>query len=154
MGKVVISRTSAIWRYYEFLESTRERPWNDNNLNLCAFVRRIVFGSISLAIKLIVVLVLVLAAVAVVGSMFFVVYWLVAHGWNWPGKDDVSCNFLGVGVVFWVLVIVVAGAFLGFYLSDTGKRWASSNKDGKQNLLLAWLRAKKEKVCPLIELKE
>lgn len=152
MDKVVISRTSAIWRYYEFLNSTRDTrgAWNHENLNLCVFFRRIVFWSIYLIVKLVFVLALVLIPV---GCMLIAVYWPIAHGWISPQGHNLA-GFVMVGASLWGLVVLVAGIVFGSYLYDAGKRRASNNKDGKQNLLLAWLRAKKQKVCPLIGLKE
>lgn len=152
MKKIEISRASAIWRYYEFLDSWRgsRSARDDKNLNLCTFVRRIAFWSIYLAVKLVFVLALVLFFI---GSMLIAVYWPIAHGWISP-QGHTLAGFVMVGTMLWGVVAVAAGIVFGSYFSEAVKRRASDNKDEKQNLLLAWLRAKKEKFCPLIEVKE
>lgn len=152
MKKIEISRTSAIWRYYEYLDFMRGSRCarDDKNLNLCIFVRRIAFWSIELAVKLVVILTMVLLAV---GSMFITVYWPIAHGFVSPQGNDLA-GFVMLGTICWGIIALVASIVFGDYLYGAGKKWASNDKGAKQSLLLAWLRAKKQKVCPLIEVKD
>lgn len=155
MDKVEISKSSAIWRYYRYLNCTQARiengkEWHDKNLNFCTFVRRIILWTIFFAIRF--VLISVLAALLVggiVGGAVFVVYWPIAHGWVLPAeKDGLSQILLLLGSIVWLLVAF--SSFVYLYVVVVGDR----TKPEKPNLLGAWIRAKKQKVCPLIELKD
>ena len=156
MDKVVISKSSAVWRYYEYLGGAQAHlagygSWNGQNLNLCTFVRRIFFWTIYFAFRFVALAAIVLFFV---GSAVFTVYWPIAHGWIWPAKGDASAVLLLFGCIFWGLVAISISIFLcTVFLADARYEYLGK-KERKPSLLSVWLRAKKEKVCPLIEFKD
>ncbi len=154
MDKIEISRSSAAWRYYQYLNYEQaslegRKYWDEKNLNLCAFVRRMFFWTIFFGFCFTFLFALILLAIS---SAVFTVYWPFAHGWVWPAKgEELFAALLTTGCVVWSVlgfVCLLAGIF--YVREVVGSRAAPEN----QGLFHAWLRAKKEKVCPLVELKE
>lgn len=161
MDKVEISKSSATWRYYEYLDDfqgrTNHKCWSTADLNLCTFVRRIVVWSLIVLLRFAFWAAAILFSVLFfVGSTVYTIYWPFAHGWIWP-THDTTRTILAVGCTLWGIVGFCAIVALAAFLLDVRERYLVQHPDQaerKPSLLGAWLRAKKEKVCPLIELKD
>lgn len=97
--------------------------------------------------------------------MGFMPYWWIRYGF--PVKNIPA--IFELGMVFWVIAVIIALIVTLKVISDS--RWWRARKERKRqrktyessndlyelssepqrlNLLWAWLRAKKQKVCPLI----
>ena len=159
MTELTISKSSRLGRYYNWLyyrwNGKRDvTHWHINNL--CQFVRRLVIMTI-----------LVVSAYAVlcgiVGWLLFcagyVIYWPFAHGWIMPPNKSFMGLVVRLGLGVWGFValvgIVVGIVALKERSEDRAWKRQAVNcyvKPPRQpNLVWAWLKAKKQKVCPLIK---
>lgn len=134
MEAVKISRSSKLGRYYNFICGVAgydeiER-WED--LNLCVFVRRLFWGTLLALCYYISICLYICGMAYSVGLINTRLYalqmglsLLATYGW--------------IGFAFLVLRVVAKRI-----------KARQEKSRGNHSLLYAWLRAKKEKVCPVI----
>lgn len=157
MDKLKIRDNSLLWWYYDNVLNTYF-GMRRYGLNLCGFAQRLFWGSVILAI-------LIGSVLFVVWSLLYVPYYLIRYGLHatyqlFHTKETLGFQFLmPVGIAFWILILIVVIAALISKLIDV----AIERKRNKiytmrietqltaKNIFWAWLKAKKTKVCPMIE---
>jgi len=164
MTEFTISKSSRLGRYYDWIcelspEGMRHyvtRRWE--NLNLCTFVQRIFWLTVGKFL-----LWSGLAALICFGlyTMAFVPYWWIKYGF--PAEHP-PFQFV-IGVIFWVGVMFVSAGVAYQMISTSawwqareGRKWqmreakkAEKAVPRQPSLVWVWLKAKKERVCPLIK---
>ncbi len=141
MEAIKISRSSKLGRYYDFVDVVGDdeiERWE--SLNLCVFVRRLFLGT---AVLIFYGFGLLLAIFGMVYSVCCLMNIYLFSLNNVPLHNI----FLYVGIGSWFI-------FVFFGLPVAIKRiWTVRKKrnEGAFNPFFAWLKAKKEKVCPILE---
>lgn len=111
--------------------------------SLCPYVRQIL---------LVLALSAFLAAIAV--AVFIVFVWNPLHVLAaLMGIVSITPNALGVGLIAWAAYAVAGVIFGGKYLR---KKYRERNpvQDKEPNLIMAYIKAKKDKFCPTLDFQE
>lgn len=151
--KLQISKSSRVGRYYEWLMvrySGRFDSWFDpwRGLTLCSFVQNIFWRSLILFAAIIVVL----AGLLITLSIMFYPELNLIMGWS-PDRD---IQYLSIS--FWILFLFMVSALrFDKYVDERRKRLRSVviiHKPKQPSLVWEYLKAKKKRICPLINVVE
>lgn len=149
-----LKKSSWWWRYYVFLYE-HFNNWKypteaeKYGISICRLANGIFWRTLGFLIFRI------LPGAFIVYSAFFSVYWLFAHGFIMPADNKSSSfTFFVLGLTVWGLLALI-GIVFGLYVwndSRVHKPTSEHSKSPEPGIILSWLRAKKQKVCPLVEI--
>ena len=166
MTELTISRSSWLGKYYELIcgfppmlgwRQNEDHRWN--NLNLCTFVQRLVWLTVG---KLLLWSALAALVVGALYCMGFVPYWCIRYGF--PVEHPPARFLLGIGA--WIVAVIIGAVALKEWISASfwwhmrqERKWQKRRDESREksaekrqpSIAWAWLKAKKQKVCPLIK---
>lgn len=146
MEAVKISRSSKLGRYYDYVcdvvRYDEIERWED--LNLCVFVRRLFGGTLIVALYGFFFILLFCGMVYSICGLVNIR--LVPFNYDRSALQILlECS----GIVGWFW-------FVFFVLKFVAKRIKARQEkhQGNHSLLFVWIKARKEKVCPIIEVED
>lgn len=141
-SKIVIDGNSWHCKLYNL-------TWENDPENLCQYVRGIFTSLLLQTLKVLTVLSLAVAGLALFGIAGFTLYEvLIAEGWGFVIKSLLVISALvATTFIIWGIVAVCLNRR---EISDFAKEKIKKRKT--LSLLYEYLKAKKEKYCPLVEI--
>lgn len=135
---ITIKKSSRLGRYYEWLsEIDKEGLDHWYNLSLCKFVQTVFWGSILMLFGVFIFF-LSIALLAYVPAYLL-------------GFATYSEAFFQGGLALWGILLFAAFAIGILALAEYRQ---NKHQQPKPSLLKEWIKAKKAKICPLIDVQE
>ena len=143
----------------------RQLKYEDSNVTLCQYFWNVVAASLALTCAIIIITFVLLGSLFIVSSMitglviFFGASWLPVFGYGsfmWANHGVGLLLSVLVGVSFiWQTAIdqVKAGLIVPSWMKFS-KQKVTPNKETKPNILFEYVKAKKNKFCPIVKLED
>jgi hypothetical protein len=139
-----ISRSSMIYRSFDF-HAKFWTMWGSDPKSLCEFVQKYFFRVLGSS------LIWVFLGIAITSIIFT----LVAYVQSFMGLPFLQDNvFIVMGVIIFTFAFALSGAALIVWMAYNVKEWfmsPSKKRNTRPNVFVEYIKAKKDKICPIVE---